>query len=150
MRATVVGLVTPHLLRVVDLANEAEKGVNVDWHLRDAVAKTMGELGDQHNAPALVASYIEGLEAARDVIEGDPDLLSEQRLLHEGVIGRVGIGVLPQLLELVPAGFGLGGAEFGHHRPGVGRHEKALEETVLQPVGAAGAGAEDEVRRSSR
>lgn len=64
MKATVVGLVTPHLLRVVDLANEAEKGVNVDWHLRDAVAKTMGELGDQHNAPALVASYIEGLEAA--------------------------------------------------------------------------------------
>ena len=64
MKATVVGLVTPHLLRVVDLANEAEKGVNVDWHLRDAVARTTGELGDQHNAPALVAAYIEGLEAA--------------------------------------------------------------------------------------
>ena len=64
MRATVVGLVTPHLLRVVDLANEAEKGVNVDWHVRDAVAKTMGELADQHNAPALVASYVEGLENA--------------------------------------------------------------------------------------
>ncbi|GAB3352194.1 hypothetical protein [Lysobacter tyrosinilyticus] len=64
MRATVVGLVTPHLLRVVDLATKAEQGVNVDWHLRDAVAKTMGELGDQHNASALVASYIEGLEAA--------------------------------------------------------------------------------------
>ena len=64
MRATVVGLVTPHLLRVIDLANKAENGVNVDWHLRDAVAKTMGELGDQHNAQALVTSYIEGLEAA--------------------------------------------------------------------------------------
>jgi hypothetical protein len=64
MRATVVGLVTPHLLRIVDLANQAEKGVNVDWHVRDAVAKTMGELSDQHNATALVASYIEGLEAA--------------------------------------------------------------------------------------
>ena len=64
MKATVVGLVTPHLLRVVDLANEAEKGVNVDWHLRDAVARTTGELGDQHNAPALVAAYVEGLEAA--------------------------------------------------------------------------------------
>ena len=64
MRATVVGLVTPHLLRVVDLANQAEKGVNVDWHLRDAVAKTMGDLSDQHNAQALVGSYIEGLEAA--------------------------------------------------------------------------------------
>ncbi len=41
MRATVVSLVTPHLLRVVDLANEAEKGGNVDWHLRYAVFKTM-------------------------------------------------------------------------------------------------------------
>jgi hypothetical protein len=64
MSATVVGLVTPHLLRVVDLANEAEKGVNVDWHVRDSVAKTMRELGDQYNAPTLVASYVEGLEAA--------------------------------------------------------------------------------------
>jgi len=64
MNATVVGLVTPHLLRVVDLANEAEKGVNVDWHFRDAVARTMRELGEQYNAPALVASYVEGLEAA--------------------------------------------------------------------------------------
>ena len=64
MNATVVGLVTPHLLRVVDLANEAEKGVNVDWHLRDSVARTMGELGQQYNAPALVASYVDGLEAA--------------------------------------------------------------------------------------
>jgi hypothetical protein len=64
MRATVVGLVTPHLLRVIDLANEADKGKNVDWHLRDTVARTMGELADQHNAQALVASYIEGLENA--------------------------------------------------------------------------------------
>jgi hypothetical protein len=64
MSATVVDLVTPHLLRVVDLANEAEKGVTVDWHVRDAVARTMAELGQQYNAPALMASYIEGLEAA--------------------------------------------------------------------------------------
>jgi hypothetical protein len=64
MRTTVVGLVTPHLLRVIDLANEAQKGKNVDWHVRDAVTKTMGELADQHNAQALVASYIEGLENA--------------------------------------------------------------------------------------
>lgn len=62
MRATVVGLVTPHLLRVVDLANEAEKGVNVDWHVRDAVGRTMVELRDQYNAADLVASYVEGLE----------------------------------------------------------------------------------------
>lgn len=62
MKATVVGLVTPHLLRVVDLANEVEKGMNVDWHVRNAVVKTMGELYDQFNAPALVTAYVEGLE----------------------------------------------------------------------------------------
>lgn len=64
MRATVVGLVTPHLLRVVDLANEAEKGVNVDWHLRDAVARSMREMGDQYNAPALMEAFVDGLESA--------------------------------------------------------------------------------------
>lgn len=64
MRATVVDLVTPHLLRVVDLANQAQKGINVDWHLRDAVTRTMRELGDQFNASSLVTAYLEGLEAA--------------------------------------------------------------------------------------
>lgn len=64
MKATVVGLVTPHLLRIVDLATKAEKGMNVDWHVRDTVAKTMAELGDQYNAKALVAAYFEGLDAA--------------------------------------------------------------------------------------
>lgn len=66
MRATVVNLVTPHLLRIVDLAIEAEKGVNVDWHLRDAVSGTMRELGDQYNAASLVTAYIDGLESAAD------------------------------------------------------------------------------------
>jgi len=64
MRATVVGLVTPHLLRVIDLANQADMGKNVDWHLRDAVTNTMRELGDLHNASTLVAAYIDGLENA--------------------------------------------------------------------------------------
>jgi len=64
MKATVAGLVTPHLLRIVDLANDAEKGVKVDWHVRDAVARTMNELGDQYNASALVTAYVDGLEAA--------------------------------------------------------------------------------------
>ena len=64
MRATVVGIVTPHLLRIVDLANEAERGVNVDWHLRDAVAKTIGAMGDQYNAPALMEAFVDGLESA--------------------------------------------------------------------------------------
>jgi len=64
MSATVVDLVTPHLLRVVDLANEAEKGVIVDWHVRDAVARTMAELGLQYNAPALMEAFVDGLESA--------------------------------------------------------------------------------------
>jgi hypothetical protein len=64
MKATVAGLVTPHLLRIVDLANDAEKGMKVDWHVRDAVARTMKELGDQYNASALVTAYVDGLEAA--------------------------------------------------------------------------------------
>ena len=64
MKATVVNLVTPHLLRVVDLATQAEKGINVDWHLRDAVSGTMRELADQYNASSLVTAYVDGLEAA--------------------------------------------------------------------------------------
>lgn len=64
MRATVVGLVTPHLLRVIDLANEAEKGVNVDWHVRDAVSRSMAELADQYNASALMQALVDGLESA--------------------------------------------------------------------------------------
>jgi len=83
MRTTVVGLVTPHLLRVVDLANEAEKGVNVDWHLRDAVSRTMGELRDQYNAPALVAAYIEGLEATAG--QAAKGRLAYMRVLQEAV-----------------------------------------------------------------
>ena len=64
MNATVVDLVTPHLLRIIDLANEAEKGVNVTWHVRDAVAKTMDQLGHQYNASALTDAYLGGLESA--------------------------------------------------------------------------------------
>ena len=64
MRTTVVGLVTPHLLRVVALADQAEKGMAVDWHLRETVTATMAELGDQYNAPTLVAAYVDGLEQA--------------------------------------------------------------------------------------
>ncbi len=64
MKATIVGLVTPHVLRIVDLAKMAETGVNVDWHLRDAVAKTVDDLGYQFNARDLLAAYIHGLDAA--------------------------------------------------------------------------------------
>jgi hypothetical protein len=64
MNVTVVGLVTPHVLRVVDLANEAEKGVNVDWYLRGAVTKTLSDLGQLYNGPELIAAYIQGLENA--------------------------------------------------------------------------------------
>ncbi|MGV8943309.1 hypothetical protein [Thermomonas sp.] len=64
MKATIVGLVTPHFLRVIDLAKQAEKGVNVDWHLRDEVAKTIEDLGHQYNAQDLFAAYLAGLENA--------------------------------------------------------------------------------------
>ncbi len=71
VKATIVGLVTPHLLRVIDLAKQAETGVNVDWHLRDAVAKTIDDLGHQYNARDLLSAYIQGLEAeARDAGQG--------------------------------------------------------------------------------
>lgn len=80
MNATVVGLVTPHLLRVVDLANEAEKGVNVDWHVRGAVTKTLNDLGEQYNAPTLVAAYIEGLEAA--AVQAPKNRASYMRVLQ--------------------------------------------------------------------
>jgi hypothetical protein len=71
VKVTVVGLVTPHVLRVVDLAKEAETGVNVDWHLRDAVTKTVEDLGQQYNAPELLSAYVHGLEtAAQDVGKG--------------------------------------------------------------------------------
>ena len=63
MRPTVVDLVTPHLLRIVDLANEAQKGVNVQWHLNDAVDRSMDGLADQYNASTLVAAYVDGLES---------------------------------------------------------------------------------------
>jgi len=79
MRATVVGLVTPHLLRIVELANQAEKAVNVDWHVRDSVATTMRELGDQYNAPALVTAYIDGLESAAG-------LATRNRVAYIGVL----------------------------------------------------------------
>lgn len=64
MKATIVGLVTPHQLRVLEIADQAERGMTVEWHLREAVAATMAELGDQANASELVAAYIEGLENA--------------------------------------------------------------------------------------
>jgi hypothetical protein len=67
VKSTVVGLVTPHILRVIDLANMAEAGTNVDWHLSDAVATTLEELRHQYNAADLLSAYVDGLEtAARD------------------------------------------------------------------------------------
>lgn len=64
MRATVVDLVTPHLLRVVDLAHQAQNGAKVDWHLRDAVSGTVRQLGEQFNASSLIGAYVDGLETA--------------------------------------------------------------------------------------
>lgn len=66
MKTTIADLVTPHLFRVVDIASQAESGANVDWHVRDAVARTIGELAHQYNARELCAAYIQGLEGAAD------------------------------------------------------------------------------------
>ena len=38
--------------------------MNVEWSLRGTVAMSMAEMRDQWNAPALLASYIDGLETA--------------------------------------------------------------------------------------
>lgn len=63
-RATVVGLVTPHFLKIVDLADKAETGVNVEWHVRTAVARTIDDLGEQYNFQDLLLGYVKGLESA--------------------------------------------------------------------------------------
>ena len=64
MKATVVGLITPHVLRIADLAEQAETGANVDWHVKDAVATTIRELGLQYNARDLLSAYVQWLESA--------------------------------------------------------------------------------------
>lgn len=69
MKQTIVGLITPHVFRVMDLAKQAEAGVNVDWHLRDTVAKTINELSPQYNAEDLLAAYVHGLETAASEAE---------------------------------------------------------------------------------
>lgn len=71
VKTTIVGLVTPHFLRIIDLATQAEAGVNVDWHVRDEVAKTIDDLGHLYNARELLSAYVHGLEtAARDAGQG--------------------------------------------------------------------------------
>ncbi|MFL6586287.1 MAG: hypothetical protein ACJ8GV_05325 [Luteimonas sp.] len=58
---------TPHLLRIVELANEAQKGVNVHWHLNDAVAHSMAQLTDvASQAPTARQDYVRVLHTAPD------------------------------------------------------------------------------------
>lgn len=64
MKPTIVGLVTPHLLKIIDLAQQAQAGVNVDWHLRETVSGTLDELRQQYNARDLLAAYVDGLDTA--------------------------------------------------------------------------------------
>lgn len=71
MKTTIVGLITPHFLRVIDLANQAQTGITVDWHLRNEVANTVASLADQYNARELLSAYVTGLEgAAKDAGPG--------------------------------------------------------------------------------
>ncbi|HRO62885.1 hypothetical protein [Thermomonas sp.] len=69
MTKTTVSLVTPHILSVIDLAKQAETGINVDWHLKDAVAKTYADLGHQFNARDLISAFIHGLETTAEQAE---------------------------------------------------------------------------------
>ena len=43
---------------------QAEKAVNIDWHLRNTVAKSIDDLGHQYNARDLLSAYQHGLETA--------------------------------------------------------------------------------------
>lgn len=85
MAATVAGLVTPHLLKVVDLARQAETGANVDWHVRDAVATTISELARQYNGRDLLSAYLQGLQAAADDAKQSRKLFS-RNVLQAAVI----------------------------------------------------------------
>ncbi|MBZ0088049.1 MAG: hypothetical protein K8F33_08130 [Thermomonas sp.] len=62
MKQTIVSQVTPHVLGIIDLAKQAENGANVDWHVRDSVARTFSELGHLYNARDLISAYIQHLE----------------------------------------------------------------------------------------
>lgn len=65
-RATVVGLVTPHLLKIIDLAEKAESGVFVEPLVGNAVNATIRELADQYNVKDLLLGYVEGLESVAE------------------------------------------------------------------------------------
>lgn len=89
MAGTIVGLVTPHLLRIIDLANEAEKGANVDWHLRGTVSTSMDELCSQWNAPALIAAYVDGLETVAG--QAPPTRTAYIRVMHAAAAAARGL-----------------------------------------------------------
>ena len=65
-RKTVVWLVTPHVLKLVDLAEQGDKGLNVERHVQAAVAGTVDALGEQFNFPDLLRGYMDGLQSAAD------------------------------------------------------------------------------------
>lgn len=95
MKTTIVGLVTPHVLRIIDLGRQAEGGVNVDWHLRDAVAKSFAQLGHQYNAGELLAAYVQGLEAAAEAA-------GRNRRLSAGALRAAAAGAARELARRKP------------------------------------------------
>ena len=74
----------PHLLRIVDLANKAQDGAKVDWHVRDVVAKTMARYD---GLPFDATSSLQ-----RDVINGKPSELDAQ--LGDAILHRLQLGVI--------------------------------------------------------
>ncbi len=70
------------------------------------------------------------------MVEGDHHIARQQRFLHEIIVGRAGVHMRPERLELRPHGFGFRTLESRDHATREGRVEIALEETRHQPAGA--------------
>lgn len=77
----------------MDLATQAETGVNVDWYLRDAVARSVDDLGHQFNARELLSAYTQGLQAQADEVE-------RARMVYAGVLQTAAAIAARKLKEL--------------------------------------------------
>src|SRR6266540_1606359 len=73
-------------------------------HRHEAAPLWAGRGGHQHE---VVRAVLDGVDQPRRVVPGYPDLFGQQRLLHELVVGRLWVGGLPELLELLPHRDGL-------------------------------------------
>ena len=101
-----------------------------DDHRHEAAA---GRPGRRREAHELVRLLVEGVEQARRVVEGDPHLAGQQRLLHEAVVDRLRVDVGPQLIaQPLQHGRSLVALEVADHAAGEGRPHVALQEAMEQ------------------